>query len=302
MHSTSPATQHTSDRSQDQLRLPTFLGLGMSRSGTRWLAQCLMEHPEVCIAPQEANFFVRRRFLANWSKGFEWYSSLLGRCTKRNPKTWGEISPVYLADDESALLIRRHIPGARLICSLRDQSEWLYSAYRLFLHFNPEIFHTGFSFRTFLVYSPQMFREVFYLEHIKRYLELFPENQLLILLYDDLKANPELYIRKIYRFLGVDESFNPPSVKLQINPMELVTKRSYALHGLTQRQHGRRVLGRLATWVDAANTVRVGRSALPGRHRLTDDVRDEIRGIYADHNNALGEFLGRDLGHWNSVP
>lgn len=280
-------------------RMPTFLGLGMSRSGTRWLARCLAEHPEVCIAPQEALFFVRRRFLATWSKGFDWYSSLLESCDKPDAKAWGEISPIYLADDESPELIHRHLPGVKLICSLRDQSEWLYSAYRLFLHFNPEIFKTGFSFRTFLVYSPHMFREVFYLEHIRSYLELFPPEQLLILLYDDLKAEPELYIRKVYRFLGVDDSFRPSSVKMNINPMELSVKRSYRLHRLLQWLREKPSRERLCAYLDSLNTVRVARDAFPERHRLTDDVREEVRGIYAEHNKALGEFLGRDLSHWN---
>jgi hypothetical protein len=279
--------------------MPTFVGLGMARSGTRWMAQCLGEHPEVYVPPQEALFFARRRFLVTWRKGLDWYAKFVEPRDKPSAKAWGEISPIYLADDESPHLIRQHVPHAKLFCSLRDQAGWLYSAYRLFLHFNPQIYETDFSFRTYLVYSPQMFRELLYLEHIRRYQEIFPKDQLLVLLYDDLKAEPEIYIRKIYGFLGVDDTFLPPSVRMTINPMELTIKRSYSLARFAQRLQGRRVLGRLGKAIESANTVTVPRDALPERHQLTEDVRDEIRQIYADHNKALGEFLGRDLSHWN---
>jgi Sulfotransferase domain len=280
--------------------LPSFLGLGMSRSGTRWLAQCLAEHPEVFLPPEEVHYFVRKRMISTWSRGPEWYSSLFAGCAHGRFKAWGEISPSYLADEEAADLIRQFAPDVKLICSLRDQSEWFYSAYRLFLRFNPELFHTSYSFHTFLVYAPQMFREVLYLEHIKRYLGLFPKDQLMILIYDDLRMEPEVYIRRIYRFLGVDDSFVPPSVGLGINPMELVTKRSWTLHRIAERASSNwPAFGRIARVLDRMNTITVDRDDFPERHRLTAELRARIWEIYSNHNRELGEFLGRDLSHWN---
>ena len=37
--------------------LPKFIGIGAPRCGTRWLAQCLAEHPEVSLPRKEVYFF-----------------------------------------------------------------------------------------------------------------------------------------------------------------------------------------------------------------------------------------------------
>ena len=35
-----------------------FMGIGIGKSGTTWIAKCLNEHPEICISnPKEPHFF-----------------------------------------------------------------------------------------------------------------------------------------------------------------------------------------------------------------------------------------------------
>ena len=283
------------------MSLPTFLGIGMPRSGTRWLARCLIEHPQVHLLPGEVSFFVRRRLLSEWSKGVDWYSQLFENGKKAGAKAWGEVTPVYLTDDEAFRLIHRIVPGAKLICALRDQTEMFHSYYRLFLRFNPALYRSAMSCNTYFRYSPQTFTDGFYLDHIRNYLSLFRREQLLLLLYDDLKSDPRSYIRQVYRFLGVDDSFVPPSVDETINPMELFIRRSEAVHALTQRMQGRRLIVRLGDLLQRVNTTRVPRSGLAERHKFDRALRLQIKDMYAEHNMALGEFLGRDLSHWNRV-
>jgi len=278
---------------------PSFLGLGVARAGTRWLAQCLAEHPEIIVSAEEASFFVRRRLLSTWQNGFAWYGSLFHDPLKPNAKVWGEISPPYLGDAESAGLIRAYAPDAKLICILRNQSEALHSAYRLFLHFNPDLSRTSLSYYTYLLYSPKLFDEYFYLEHIQRFHELFPKEQLLVLVYDDIKNNPDHVLRCVFQFLGVDESFSAKSSRTNINPMELVVKRSEFLARITRFMSSRRGLSRLSNVMDGFNSTHVKRADLPERHRSSEELNERIRNIYHAHNERLGDFLGRDLSHWN---
>lgn len=42
-----------------------------------------------------------------------------------------------------------------------------------------------------------------YYEQVKRYLDVFSENQVLVMLYDTLKVEPQAFLNEIFTFLGV---------------------------------------------------------------------------------------------------
>lgn len=287
--------------------LPKFVVIGAPRSNTRWLAKCLSDHPEIGLPPDEIYFFTTRRVVAsNWSKGLEWYSSLFEKCVKPTTKTWGEVTPVYLFDDDTPHLMHKCIPDAKLICSLRDQSERAYSWYRLFLRFNPDIFWTDYSFKKFLTYHNEVYgREGFYLEHLQRYLTLYPRESMLVLLNEDLKSDPIAYIQNIYRFLDVDPTFVPPSVNKYINPMNPEVLRSKTLKNISisieQSYKLKKLgLGQISDVINRINTLRIAADRYPTRHQLDPEMRSRMADLYREHNEKLGDFLGRDLSHWNS--
>jgi len=286
--------------------LPKFVGIGAPRCGTRWLHQCLSEHPQIALLAGEAYFFTTRRVVhSRWSKGLEWYSGLFEKCVGPGVTTWGEITPVYLFDDDTPGLMHECIPEAKLICCLRDQSERAYSWYRLFLHFNPDIFSTDYSFRQFLTYQNDVYgREGFYLEHLQRYLALYPRESMIVLLYDDLEKDPVGCIQRVYRFLEADSSFVPPSVNKRINPMNLEIPRSKTLERFSARirkarKLKRMKLSRLGHVIDRLNSVQVAPADFPVRHKMGPEMRARMAELYRDHNKKLGEFLRRDLTRWN---
>lgn len=281
--------------------LPKFIGIGAPRCGTRWLAQCLSEHPQIVLPAHEVYFFTTRRVVHSfWSKGLQWYSGLFEKCIGAGVTTWGEITPFYLFDEDTPVLMHECVPDAKLICCLRDQSERAYSWYRLFLKVNPGIFRTDYSFKKFLTYHNEVFaREGSYLEHLQRYLKVYPRQAMLILLYDDLKTDPTSYIQRVFRFLDVDPSFTPLSLSKRINPMHLEIPRSKILHKITSKLGRYGKLGKILALVDKLNIVPVGISEFPRRHKMDPEMRDRIAELYDDHNKRLGEFLGRDLSHWN---
>ena len=281
--------------------LPKFIGIGAPRCGTRWLAQCLSEHPQIVLPSHEVYFFTTRRVVHSfWSKGLQWYSSLFEQCIGAGVTAWGEITPVYLFDEDTPFLMHECVPDAKLVCCLRDQSERAYSWYRLFLKTNPGIFRADYSFRKFLTYHNEVFgREGFYLEHLQRYLKVYPRQAMLIMLYDDLKTDPTSYIQRVFRFLDVDPSFTPLSLSKRINPMHLEIPRSKILHKITSKLGRYGKLGKILALVDKLNIVPVGISEFPRRHKMDPEMRDRIAELYDDHNKRLGEFLGRDLSHWN---
>lgn len=282
--------------------LPHFIGIGAPRCGTRWLSQCLMQHPEVGIPENEVYFFSTRRMVHSfWSKGLPWYDKFLRAGIKPTSKVWGEITPFYLYDEDSAALIHQTVPNVKLICCLRDQAQRAHSWYTLFLRYNPELIHTRFSFKQFLTYSADVYgREGFYLEHIERYLQLFPRQSMLFLLYDDLVANPSAYVQRVFDFIGVDTAFTPPAVQEKINSMKTIRIPKHATWNNIATKFSRRGFHAPARWIHSFNAEAVTREELPARHQMSDEIRERMHTMFAAHNQRLGAFLGRDLTHWNT--
>jgi sulfotransferase family protein len=282
------------------MRLPTFLGIGMGRSGTRWLVECLAEHPQVFTYRSEVYFFSQRNYIDTNSQGIDWYKSLFD---DSNPKIkhWGEITPTYIFERTSPELIKKHIPDVKIICTIREQVETLYSLYRLQLLQNyPQLFFTNYSFETHLRVS-WIIEAGFYLEGLSRYMSSFPKENILILLYDDLVTDNEAYLKKVWDFLDVDSSFRPSVLDKRINTSNVI-KAPLSLelarlsNNLSQSRYtrlGRRILNRI-------NVQNVKRSNFPERHKILPEIKHRLATIYSEHNKQLGEFLQRDLSHWNT--
>jgi hypothetical protein len=285
-----------------RLRLPDFIGIGAPRSGTRWLAQCLAEHPEISLPPDEVYFFTKRRIVHSfWERGVDWYGSMLEQSMRPNTRICGEVTPTYLLDDESAELIHQVVPNVKLIVLLRDQCERAYSWYRFFLKVNPDLYATNYTFRRFLTYHTEVFnKEGFYLDHLARFLARFPRESLLVLLYDDISQDPRTLVRRIYEFLGVDPTFVPPSAVKTINRADVTVERSRVIGQATDMLTKFPGLGFMRSFLEKANSVRLQRRQLHAGHRLDPEMRQRMYELYADHNRRLGEFLGRDLSHWNT--
>jgi hypothetical protein len=237
---------------------------------------------------------------SNWSKGLTWYSEQFEKHLKPGITTWGEITPIYLFDDDTPHLMNQCIPKAKLICCLRDQSDRAFSWYRLFLRFNPDIFWTNYSFRQFMIYHTEVYgREGFYLDHLQKYFDMYPRESILVLLYEDLEKDPTAYIQAVFRFLQVNPTFVPPSVRKQINPMNLLLPRSKVLGGFLERNKNKLRGSKIGKFLNQINTKEVVGANFPSRHQLSSEIRERMFDLYYSHNKNLGEFLGRDLNHWN---
>ena len=55
-----------------------------------------------------------------------------------------------------------------------------------------------------------------YATQVRQYLDYFEESSLLILDQDELRDEPLPTLARVYRFLGVDESFRPPHTEVQV--------------------------------------------------------------------------------------
>lgn len=202
---------------------PNFFILGAGKCGTTSLHNYLSQHPEVFMPSgidKEPVFF---------NKGFQVvknpvdYFNLFSGVTTE--KRIGEASHAYLTSPESSELLKLLFPDAKFIIILRNPVD---RAYSLYVHMRKMGFEKSSSFERALslegerfnsaqftkecpeyFYNFMYYRSGLFGEQIERYYSLFSSDQFYVTTLGSLQADAEGEIAKIYRFLDVDEGFNP---------------------------------------------------------------------------------------------
>ncbi|WP_447968811.1 sulfotransferase domain-containing protein [Nitrospira sp. M1] len=190
--------------------LPTFIGIGPGRTGTSMLYELLLEHPEIALAhgTKETSFFT-----FEYNKGIAWYRNFYRHAT--NAKAIGEISTSYFYEEKVPKRMWETLPNVRLFTCLRNPFERLYSVY-IYRKRSKQIPH-DMPLEKALSNYPDLIDDNCYYTHLTRYYSYFPKDQICILLYDDLVATPELFIRKLLSFLGVTTDFTSTVINQRIN-------------------------------------------------------------------------------------
>src|SRR5207248_4389589 len=104
--------------------LPQFILVGPKRTATTWLHRVLAEQLCFPAGIKETMFFD-----LHYARGLRWYESHFSHCDSHCIAA--ESAPSYFHSQPAIERISRHIPECRIICTLRDPVERLYSLYRL---------------------------------------------------------------------------------------------------------------------------------------------------------------------------
>ncbi len=188
---------------------PDAFLIGAMKAGTTSLAGMLAQHPDICLSnPKEPHFLT-----ANSGKGLDWYRSCFSDPDKfcLDASTSYSIAPVpgpvtfkHEVDKYRDVQERLHQinPDARLIYMLREPVSRAYS------HYNHNV-RVGWEKRPFLAAvkeDSQYLSASDYVAQLDLYLQLFSRDKVLLLIFEDFKANPLEANRKVLRFLGLDDA------------------------------------------------------------------------------------------------
>ena len=210
---------------------PDFLYIGIARAGSTWLFEMLRQHPDVFIPPAKDLYFFDRFF----NKGLDWYLSHFQHAG--HAKAVGELSHDYYFSEEATTRIQEALPNVRLICCLREPVGRLVSGY---VYNRTTSLRSGVSLADYAA-QDEIVTQFEYYGHLKRYLECFERERVLVVFYEEMIRNPESFMREIYRFLGVDDSFVPPNLHERINPSRNARAESLALFAYRFAQRLRRL-------------------------------------------------------------
>lgn len=210
----------------DTVGKPGFIGIGVQKCATTWIYDILRDHPEVGMsATKEVNFFSY-----HYDHGFQWYGRQFPR--DADVRVRGEISPSYFHDPAAPGRAAGYAPEAKLLVSLRDPVERAISNHKHEVrvgHFSG----SDVSFEAGLANNPGYIDQGLYATHLERWLEYFPADRVLVVLFDDIVRDPAGVAQGIYRFLGVDENHLSTALYSRSNSGHL--KRSLPLHAARRR-------------------------------------------------------------------
>lgn len=197
-----------------------FIGIGAQKCATTWIAQCLSEHPKICLSqPKEINFFNKKHtyYLQkewNYLKGINWYKNHFNHCSEKKIK--GEFSVSYIFDEIAPYLIKENFPEVKIIACLRNPIERAFSQYFHDLAKCPQLQKKFSNFEEAINKESEFIERGFYYKQLQRYYTLFPKENILVLIYEDIEKDVLKFIQSIYEFLGVDKKFIPPSLNKKI--------------------------------------------------------------------------------------
>ncbi|MGP0103080.1 MAG: sulfotransferase family protein [Solirubrobacteraceae bacterium] len=311
------------DAQRSPLRAPDFFIVGHAKSGTTALYEMLRPHPQIYMSHVKEPWFfstdMEPRFNP-WRTGIapqtlEQYLALFAGA--QPGQRAGEASSSYLWSRTAARGIAEVQPNAKIIAILREPASFLRSLHLQLLQNHVEVKK---ELRKAIAleqarsegrhiprrsHRPQMLQysdHVRYVEQLRRYHDLFPAEQVLVLIYDDFRRDNEAALRTVLRFLEVDDTW--PVNVMDTNQSVLVRSQQLddLVHAVSVGRGPVTVAAKAAIKALAPRDLRrnllefTRRRIVQGEPPAPDEqFMLELRRRFKGEVVALSEYLDRDL-------
>lgn len=263
----------------------TFLLIGAQKCGTTWLANVIMQHPDVFTPAKELHFFNEAD---NYKKGISWYRKQFAGYN--GEKVIGEFTPNYFwtSSEEQEIkecglnrnipkLVYKHYPNVKLIVNLRDPVKRAISAFYHHISAgrispNSRIFDVGHRYGILSM--------GFYDVHLSKYFKVFPRDKFLIIDYENnIVINKYETIRRVYKFLEIEEGFIPKEIDKFYNKRNghLYMRLNYRFPRLTKK------LVKLCPMLNQIDFPRI---------IVSDEEINKLVHLYSKHIQDLSSLVG----------
>ncbi|HUN78800.1 MAG TPA: sulfotransferase [Solirubrobacteraceae bacterium] len=301
-------------------RTPDFFIVGHHKCGTTALYEMLRGHPQIYMPECKEPKFLATDLPARREPSAarmlpRTLAEYLALFAPAEPgQRAGEASPQYLRSRTAARRIAELRPDARIVAILREPASFLRSLHLQLVENHVE---RERDLRRALARDEREDGEggdgaarrgvrysehVRYVEQLRRFHAVFPREQVLVLIYDDFRADNAGTVRRVLRFLGVDDTVRlapreaNPSVRVRSPRLDDAVHALYAGRGPGTRalKRGARLLVPRRARRGALRAVRRG-VAYGAPEPPDEQLMDELRRRYRDEVHAVSEYLGRDL-------
>jgi hypothetical protein len=285
---------------------PNFMMIGVAKAGTTSFFRYLDEHPQIFMCEIKATNYFGYEDARDWKwadegdapllqnfpvRTLEAYEAVFDKAT--NETAIGEVSPQYFRCPTAARRIHEYVPNAKLVLSLRNPADRAFSGFMMRTRRGEPV--KGFYDE--LTLNSSHVKEGFYYKRLKRYLDLFPKDQIKIYIFEEFKKNAAGTVADLYDFLGVDSSFTPDT-SVKYNPgavpkIRLFNKLFYnpRLINMTKSVFPESMQGMFK---------QIRELNLTTSPKMPPDLRAELLNIYREDILKLEDLLGRDLSIWRN--
>jgi len=276
--------------------LPTFVVIGAQKCGTTSLWRYLCLHPDVAMCSvKEPNFFLGG---AEWAQGVAWYRQLFAGTEAATAV--GEASTMYAMFPHAPGVperIQRVLPEARLVYLVRHPIDRMVSLYGHHLAAGWEHRPIAQALLQDARYTDSS-RYALQLEQYRRWVD--PE-RILVVRTEDLAADPDAVVRRVWAFLGVDPTVAVPASAWELrantrDDQRVPARWWWALGEALLRLH--------AGWLVPDVVVRHNRSRLctrpvrPDERAVDDEVRRRLAEVLRPDLERLAWWMGADYDGW----
>ncbi len=313
----------TNDKSlskEKQINKPNFLLVGAAKCGTTSLYRYLKAHPDVYLPTRKETVFMIREVYDRLSTNDPRHpiakkisiastDDYLALFTGANQeKVIGEISPTYLYYHKQAIPnIKQLLGDPNILIILRNPVDRAYSSYSHLVRDGVE----NLRFESFL--KQEEIRKAqnwdilnfpvgagMYFRQVQAYMNHF--SKVKVCLMDDLKDNPEKFMRQIYQFLEIGDTFLP-DFGLKYNQSKNAA-RSQLLNSMLTRNNivKNSTKSVLNVFISDNRISRIGnflrRKNVKKLKKLAPETRAMLISTFQDDILNLQELIGRDLSTW----
>ncbi|XP_019854532.1 PREDICTED: bifunctional heparan sulfate N-deacetylase/N-sulfotransferase-like [Amphimedon queenslandica] len=266
-------------------QLPSLVILGPQKSGSTALHFFLKQHPRLLTNPMTTHAFEEVQFFSSdlyYNKGVDWYISNFPTPNSTSTGTLVfEKSATYFTHLLAPERMRMLIPKAKLVVILADPIKRAYSWYQhVKFHNDPTALIHNFtsvikasrknsSSQNLLNLRSRCLLPGIYHEHLERWLEYFPQNQIYFVDGGELVDNPINVLLGLVEFIGVE--YLDFGKILKFNPK----KGFYCVVSSSKR----------------SRTICLGRSKGRQYPALSKENTQYLERYYSAHNRKLYQML-----------
>jgi len=281
---------------------PDIYLIGAQKSGTTTLAYLLCQHPNICKCKRKEPHF----FTHNWYRGLPWYQDLFPNYEDTvclDASTSYSMAPLSLQEKSNSSKKHKGVPqrlysvnpNARFIYLLRDPVERTYSGYWHRVAAGREHKSFGKAIRD----NPSYLDVSNYYGQLAVWLEYFPIESFLFVLFEELKENPEQVVKACFKFIGLD----PESVQVSLEE----AKNSSAYVNIVGRSFNRlfKALDHsgfnyvVPPYVRGA-IQKATRDYTKKYPKMQEKDREFLREYFSEKKHNLESLIGLSLNHWQA--
>jgi len=298
------------------MTLPNFLIIGAAKSGTTAIYTYIKQHSNIYMSPRkELRYFsninppnkdVPNDYVHKGVSTLKEYESYFDGVT--NEHVYGESSPMYLYTPGTAERIKAVIPDVKLLAILRNPVDRAFSAYT---HGLREWKEPAATFEEALQKEPERIKAGwgmlwhytkagFYYQQLNRYYQVFNPQQIKVVLYDDLLTDATHLLQSIYKFLEVDDQFEPDT---SLRPNVSGFPKNEMFHKLMERLFiDDNLIKRISQVIIPKNMQKLAmvklRETNLEKRKMPTEIRTYLQELFREDIQILEDLIDRDLSHW----